>query len=155
MIKPQPRTSIYFGSEIPYFYNKEIILRCPNNTFPPFQIIRPANGVAISDLTIRLINQGGDIIDLKALMTGNGLEIKTFNNGTDYIIWSALENFDSNVSGGVYYCEVSDGITVWYSQTTIRFECGSSAWDGQSTPDLYITDGYINIVDDENINIMT
>lgn len=144
MIKPQPRTSIYFGSEIPYFYNKEIILRCPNDTFPTFQIVRPANYVLLADLTIRLINQNGDIFDLKALMDGKGLEIKTFSNGTDYIIWSALEKFDSNVTGGVYYCEVSDGITTWYSQTTIRFECGNTAWYGELTPDLYINDLEIN-----------
>ena len=147
MIKPQPRTSIYFGSEIPHFYNSEFILRCPNDTFPPFQIVRPANTTQITDLTIRLINQSVNIFNLKALMLGKGLDILTFTNGTDYIIWSALESFDDNIDGGVYYCEVSDGITTWYSQTTILFMCGSQVWENETTIDLGIGEIEINITD--------
>lgn len=108
-IKQQDSRKAYsFGEIYPLF--------APANMLLPFQVIRDTRENGIT--SFKLFGKDGKLVkDLTSIINEAGLQICRFESlGYDVIVYPGNLLLSINQFDGVYYCEMSDGVQIWWSE---------------------------------------
>lgn len=99
-----------------YAYGNVYPLFVPRDKLIPFQIIR--NTRANNTFTVKAFDKNGiEKANLTSQLAETGLTVKRFQSlGYDVILFPALFPFISNLTEGLYYLSLSDGVETWYSE---------------------------------------
>lgn len=102
------RKSYAFGNIYPLFTQANMLL--------PFQIIRPTRSNQIT--SVRIYTKRGTLVsNVTTMMNETGLQIVRFESlGYDVIVYPGNLPMSINISDGIYYAVLSDGVNTWYSE---------------------------------------
>lgn len=98
-----------------YAYGKVYPLYTPANSLLPFQIVRATSTRTIS--YVRLYKVNGTLVStITSLMNDTGLQIVHLSE-YDVIVYTSIAPMGgADWDDGQYYCVMSDGLNVWYSE---------------------------------------
>lgn len=80
----------------------------------PFQLSRPSSGLSISSFKV-ISDETGQAVEVISDIMATGLTI-TPGDGFDMIRYLGTVPLPGVWPEGLYYCRMSDGVTVWYSE---------------------------------------
>lgn len=100
-----------------YAYGQIYPLYTPKDRMLPFQIMRTTRGNAIR--TVNLYKRNGKLVqNITTNMLESGLQVVRFASmGYDVIVYpGTLPMLSLNLSPGIYYATINDGVQTWYSE---------------------------------------
>lgn len=97
-----------------YAYGQLFTVHVPLNQLPPFQVLRPKTGAAIT--VFKLVKRSdGTEIDILDEITQAGLRVSS-ESTYDLIIYPATVFIMTSLDMGTYHAVMSDGANTWYSE---------------------------------------
>lgn len=123
----------YFNS-----YKKGAV-QVTNDQFIPFQVRRDHIPYNLTHWYLKNPNDDSIVIDLLPLLQNEPVINYVEEEQRDYIIYYGLEKLSSEVSCGIYYCELTDGVNTWYSDLIQVY--GENIIPHQTTYGLWTEDG--------------
>lgn len=99
-----------------YAYGDIYPLFAPADKLLPFQIMRNTRSNGITRV-ILYSKDGKQVADITQFMKDAGLQVVRFQSlGYDIIVYPANLPLPINQFDGIYYCSLSDGAQIWYSE---------------------------------------